>query len=196
MAEPITLALRGPGGEPVDLWRTLTSHGFFDLPPLRVDEDARTLDVTLRPARGAPRRVRIRAGAPGTALVEPLGRGTVSAAARTALATGGAHVLRLDQDLSAFYAKAAEDPDLAWVTSGAGRMLRSPTVWEDVVKTVCTVFGFLAPRVALLTGSDCRRISLSGVPPPCPGRRAQRERARARRSTGSSRPPLPARTPT
>lgn len=138
MAEPITLALRGPGGEPVDLWRTLTSHGFFDLPPLRVDEEARTLDVTLRTGRGAPRRVRIRAGASGTALVEVLGPKTVSPATRAALATGAAHVLRLDPDLSAFYAKAAADPDLDWVRSGAGRMLRSPTVWEDVVKTVCT----------------------------------------------------------
>jgi 3-methyladenine DNA glycosylase/8-oxoguanine DNA glycosylase len=134
----ITLALRGPGGEPVDLWRTLTSHGFFDLPPLRVDEEARTLDVTLRLPRGKPRRVRVRAGRPGSALVEPLGGGAPSAAARDALTAGVAHVLRLDQDLSGFYAKAAEDPDLAWVTSGAGRMLRSPTVWEDVVKTVCT----------------------------------------------------------
>ncbi|MGE5226834.1 MAG: DNA-3-methyladenine glycosylase family protein [Planctomycetaceae bacterium] len=134
----ITLALRGPGGEPVDLWRTLTSHGFFDLPPLRVDEAARTLDVTLRPPRGKPRRVRVRAGRPGSAVVEPLGGGAPSAAARDALTAGVAHVLRLDQDLSGFYAKAAEDPDLAWATSGAGRMLRSPTVWEDVVKTVAT----------------------------------------------------------
>jgi N-glycosylase/DNA lyase len=30
------------------------------------------------------------------------------------------------------------DDQLAWVTRGAGRMLRSPTVFEDVVKTVCT----------------------------------------------------------
>ena len=51
---------------------------------------------------------------------------------------GAAHVLRLDQDLSPFYLRAAEDPDLAWATRGAGRMLRSPTVFEDVVKTVCT----------------------------------------------------------
>jgi N-glycosylase/DNA lyase len=51
---------------------------------------------------------------------------------------GVRHVLRLDADLSGFYAKAAEDPDLRWVAAGAGRMLRSPTVFEDVVKTICT----------------------------------------------------------
>jgi N-glycosylase/DNA lyase len=48
------------------------------------------------------------------------------------------HVLRLDADLSPFYATAAADPDLAWVVSGAGRMVQSPTVFEDVVKTICT----------------------------------------------------------
>lgn len=47
-------------------------------------------------------------------------------------------MLRLDEDLSGFYALAKADPDLAWATRGAGRMLRSPTVFEDVVKTLCT----------------------------------------------------------
>jgi N-glycosylase/DNA lyase len=47
-------------------------------------------------------------------------------------------MLRLDDDLSAFYERAADDPDLAWVTAGAGRMMRSPTVFEDLVKTICT----------------------------------------------------------
>jgi 3-methyladenine DNA glycosylase/8-oxoguanine DNA glycosylase len=32
----------------------------------------------------------------------------------------------------------AEDGELAWAADGAGRMIRSPTVFEDVIKTVCT----------------------------------------------------------
>ena len=51
---------------------------------------------------------------------------------------GVRHVLRLDHDLSGFYAKAEHDPDLAWAATGAGRMLQGPSVFEDVVKTVCT----------------------------------------------------------
>jgi N-glycosylase/DNA lyase len=47
-------------------------------------------------------------------------------------------MLRLDEDLSPFYRVAAADPGLGWVAVGAGRMLRSPTVFEDVVKTICT----------------------------------------------------------
>ena len=34
---PIEIRLRGPGGEPVDLWRTLVSHGFHDLAPASID---------------------------------------------------------------------------------------------------------------------------------------------------------------
>jgi len=134
----IELPLRGPGGEPVDLWRTLVSHGFHDLPPLAIDGDARSLDVTLRVPRGKPRRIRISTGGRTRAVVEVLGGPAVSASTRAALAAGAARVLHLDHDLSGFYAKAAGDPDLAWVRAGAGRMLRSQTVFEDVVKTLCT----------------------------------------------------------
>ena len=136
--DPIELQLRGPGGERVDLWRTLISHGFHDLAPMAIDEAARSLELTLRIPRGVPRRVRIAPGNRGAAHVEILGGARTSTATRDAIARGAARVLRLDQDLSAFYALAAADPELAWVTAGAGRMLRSPTVWEDVVKTLCT----------------------------------------------------------
>lgn len=48
------------------------------------------------------------------------------------------YVLRLDDDLSPFYEMAARDPELLWVTRGAGRMVRGATVFEDVIKTLCT----------------------------------------------------------
>jgi 3-methyladenine DNA glycosylase/8-oxoguanine DNA glycosylase len=134
----IEIRLRGPGGEPVDLWRTLNSHGFAELPPLALDEATRTLGLTVRPRRGAPRRIRIASGQHGFARVELLRGESPTASLLDQVRRAAAHVLRLDQDLSGFYAIAANDPSLAWVCTGAGRMLRSPTVWEDVVKTVCT----------------------------------------------------------
>jgi N-glycosylase/DNA lyase len=129
--------LVGPADEPVDLARTLGSHGFAELAPLRPDEAVGTLELTIRPRRGRPRRARVGPGPPGRARVEILGP---SAGTRVAadVEAGVRHVLRLDQDLSGFYARAASDPELSWVTSGAGRMLRGPTAFEDVVKTVCT----------------------------------------------------------
>jgi 3-methyladenine DNA glycosylase/8-oxoguanine DNA glycosylase len=131
----VELELKGAGGEPVDLWRTLSSHGVADLPPNVIDEDARTLETTLSLPRNRARTIRIRAGKPGRVLVEGERIG-VSDAPVVTQATR--HILRLDADLSAFYEAARKDPDLDWVLAGAGRMLRSPTVFEDVVKTICT----------------------------------------------------------
>lgn len=138
----LTLELRAPGGEPVDLWRTLVSHGFAGLSPTVLDEEHRSLALTLRVPGGRPRRIRVsedpRKSTPGGgARLEILGPRPGPKVVRAVL-EGAAHVLRLDQNLSAFYHRAGEDPELAWAARGAGRMLRSPTVFEDVVKTVCT----------------------------------------------------------
>jgi 3-methyladenine DNA glycosylase/8-oxoguanine DNA glycosylase len=130
-------ALRGAEGEPVDLRRTIASHGLVELPPMFVEDDGRTLEVTFRVGEGRPRTVRISAGRPGHGVVEVKGRRPGERQADAILA-GVRHILRLDQDLSGFYGAAAEDPHLSWACSGAGRMVRSPTVFEEVVKTICT----------------------------------------------------------
>lgn len=127
------LALVGAGGEPVDLPRTIDSHGLVDLPPFRPSDDRRSLEATLRLGRSGPRTLRVSAARRGHALVEAEGRAPRAAALGTV-----AHVLRLEDDLSPFYARAAQDPALSWATRGAGRIVRSQTVFEDVVKTICT----------------------------------------------------------
>ena len=134
---PAELRLVGAGGEPVDFRRTVASHGLADLPPIRLDPDSRWLEATLPLPGGRPRTVHVAEGAPGTAVVTPSGR-PPSPRQQAAILAAVAHVLRLDEDLSGFYALAKEDAELAWATRGAGRMIRSPTVFEDVVKTICT----------------------------------------------------------
>jgi 3-methyladenine DNA glycosylase/8-oxoguanine DNA glycosylase len=129
------LLLRGAGGEPVDFARTIVSHGVAELPPNRVELAARTLETTLPVPRGA-RTVRMieRSGKLQIELVA----GSVGASAREALKQTVAHMFRLDEDLSGFYTLVDRDGDLSWCALGAGRMLRAPTVFEDVVKTICT----------------------------------------------------------
>ncbi len=134
---PLELALVGGGGEKVDLWRTFLSHGLADLPPMRVDEEARSFETTLAGNGGRPRTVRVSPGRVGYAHVRVVGRAPAAKSVAPLLAAVR-HVLRLDEDLSEFYALAAVDPELAWAVNGAGRMIRSPTVFEDVVKTICT----------------------------------------------------------
>lgn len=128
--------LVGAGGEGVDLARTFRSHGVASLPPMRMDDEALVFEVTLSADGIGPRTVRVRRGRPGFGLAsaagglpEPVGEDLLAAVK---------HVLRMDEDLSPFYAMAAGDPDLSWATDGAGRMVRSPTVFEEVVKTICT----------------------------------------------------------
>lgn len=148
MTRVATIELRGAGGEPVDLRRTLLSHGVADLPPMVVDGDGRGATVTLATAEG-PRTVRLSEAGPGPVVDAAPGASSVeietadarpplddrSAAAITASVR---RMLCLDDDLSGFYAACADDPALAWACGGAGRLLRSPTVFEDVIKTVCT----------------------------------------------------------
>jgi 3-methyladenine DNA glycosylase/8-oxoguanine DNA glycosylase len=130
------LTLRGGGGEPVDWKRTLSSHGVATLVPNRVDTDAWTLSTTLstgpRDAHGV-QMSEVRPGVVGATV-----RGEVAVGKRRRLLALCRHMLRLDDDLSRFYKLAQADPELAWVTAGGGRMLCSPTVFEDVVKTICT----------------------------------------------------------
>ncbi len=122
----------------MDFARTLLSHGVADLPPNVIADDGSSLQTVLR-AADRPWLIVLTPGKPGAARVRtPAGAPVPSAAARVELLAALRHMLRLDEDLSPFYLAAAGDPLLAWVVSGAGRMLRSPTVFEDVVKTICT----------------------------------------------------------
>jgi len=143
------LKLRGAGGEPVLLARTLASHGVASLPPSKIDEQTWTLEVTLPVPRGA-RTVRVAPGRKGYARVELLGR-PVSDRIRNALLAELRHMFRLDEDLSPFYAVAAADEQLAWAALGAGRMLRGGTVFEDVVKTICTTNAAWSGTVRMVT---------------------------------------------
>ncbi len=133
----IEFSLVGPAGERIDLWRTLISHGMTSLPPMSINTETRSLEVVLPNSGRRPRAVRIGSGRPGFGSISVMGRAPGRQAGERLVARVQ-HVLRLKEDLSGFYALASADPDLAWVTSGAGRLIRSETVFEDVIKTVCT----------------------------------------------------------
>ncbi len=158
------VALRGAGGEPVDLTRTIASHGLARLAPFEPLEERAVLRVTLPMSRGLPRIVEISQRQPELAVVRVKGR-AASTALRRELLQRVRHMLALDQDLSGFYAVAGQDPDLSWVTTGAGRMLRSATTFEDVVKTICTTNCAWSATVRMVTALvEHLGVPASGAP--------------------------------
>lgn len=60
-------------------------------------------------------------------------------------------ILNLDEDLSEFYGLIADDPDLSWAAAGAGRMLRTPTVFEAAIKTITTTNVAWSATVRMVT---------------------------------------------
>lgn len=144
------IPLAGAGGEPVDLRRTISSHGLASLPPFEPLDDDTALRVTLPVGDSRARLVVIRESEAGRAAIEVPGRAP-SARVLAELDATVRHVLSLDRDLSGFYELAADDPDLAWAAEGAGRWIRSPTVFEDVVKTICTTNCAWSATVRMVT---------------------------------------------
>lgn len=113
--------------------QTVEGHGWYDLAPFEWDDQNEVLEYTFLASAGGPVTIRISCDRTHL-LIDPgsdIGK-------REALDVA-CRVLRMDEDISGFYAAAADDPDLLWaVRSNAGRLLRSATVFEDVVKSICT----------------------------------------------------------
>ncbi len=130
--------------------RTIISHGWCGLLPFRIDEKqwvlSRALDLkNARPVTvsisGTKRAIRIQSS-------RRLGQ-----SAATKVANDVRHMLRLDDDMSAFYRLLADDADFGWIPiQGAGRLLRSPTVFEDLVKMICTTNCSWALTQKMVTG--------------------------------------------
>jgi 3-methyladenine DNA glycosylase/8-oxoguanine DNA glycosylase len=128
------LPLRGAGGEPISFARTVYSHGCAELPPAVVERSPLAYRRMFRLGKRIVEiAVRERNGRLVAEAARSLGRRD-AAAVRCAIA----RMFRLHDDLSPFYARIANDEMLAWSARGAGRILASPTVFEDVVKTICT----------------------------------------------------------
>jgi N-glycosylase/DNA lyase len=119
-----------------DLRATVLSHGWCRLDPFRYDEAAGVLETVVAVSESRALPLRLYPDAPDLVL-EVLGR--PEAATRRRLAAASARMLNLDLDLSGFHDTARGIDPLAWIAeTGAGRLLRSPTLFEDLVKLVLT----------------------------------------------------------
>jgi 3-methyladenine DNA glycosylase/8-oxoguanine DNA glycosylase len=130
--------------------RTVASHGWYQLLPFALDTDkwqlTRVIDLGAKPPATifmTARKNHVR-----VSTSRPLTKAESGIALRDAR-----HILRLDDDLENFYLATGNDPEFAWIgEQGAGRMLRSPTVFEDLVKMICTTNCSWALTLKMVTG--------------------------------------------
>ena len=117
---------------------TIKSHGWSDLPPFQLDEKETCLKYVFTneylqhpvPAAIYEKDKRL--------TIEISDR-KISRKAEEKILRGVRHILRLDENFGEFYRLTKKIKALEWIEhKNAGRLLRSPTVFEDLIKTVCT----------------------------------------------------------
>ena len=128
----------------------MISHGWSDLLPFEIDQSGWTLTRVLDLGSPTPVTVKI-TGTKRELRINCTGR--LSKAATQKVVRDVRHMFRLDDDMTAFYRVMAAEPEFEWVPrEGAGRLLRSPTVFEDLVKMICTTNCSWALTDKMVTG--------------------------------------------
>lgn len=135
---PHIIRLSLPAPPDFDFTSTLTSHGWVVLSPNIYDKEGNSFSriealpggqVARLTVSSAQNRVRIAVEGPGD-LLSP-DKKYIKEKVR--------HMLRLDEEYSDFYDRCQAHAGVwARLAPGQGRMLRSPSLFEDLVKVICT----------------------------------------------------------
>jgi 3-methyladenine DNA glycosylase/8-oxoguanine DNA glycosylase len=121
---------------PFSLSAIVGSHGWVRLAPFGADAGTGGLVYVDRLDSGQVVKVLIQEASGGVSVEVD---GELSEAEGDQVARRVRWMLGLEQDFSAFYALARDEPKLAHVVGRAqGRLLRCPTLFEDTVKTILT----------------------------------------------------------
>lgn len=130
--------------------RTTISHGWSDLLPFEFDQNSWDLTRVIDLGNTRPATVKV------TATKRELRINTAARLGKSAtekIKADVRHMFRLDDDMSPFYHAMSAAEDFAWIArEGAGRMLRAPTVFEDLVKMICTTNCSWALTSKMVTG--------------------------------------------
>jgi len=130
--------------------RTVISHGWSELLPFEFDQAGWELKRVLDLEHSDPVTVTIKAS---KQKLEIDSSRKLSKRAIDKVARDVRHMLRLDEDMRGFYREMGAAPEFEWIVQqGAGRLLRSPTVFEDLVKMICTTNCAWALTDKMVTG--------------------------------------------
>jgi len=126
-----------PAHKPFNFLSVVNSHGWRQLAPFSYDEEVDTLCYVLRLSNSRVLELKFRDGAPADGVLVESEK--LEAGERREVTQKVSWIFGLDLDFSRFYAAARGEPKLAHAKKFAhGRLLRSPTLFEDVIKTILT----------------------------------------------------------
>jgi len=141
-----------------NFWNTVWSSGWCGLAPFSFDEERRALSRVQRLASGKIVNATMMERRKGVLTIRVESREELGEADAEEVEEVVEGCLRLDEDLSSLYALLGGYPEFSWVEETcAGRTIRSPTVFEDVVKTICSTNCSWALTKAV-AGRLCRRL--------------------------------------
>ncbi len=114
---------------------TVYSHGWCELAPFDLDVEKWRLNYVFRQGNSKK--------PVAVAIFEEAGHIRIDLDAKPAdpekIISGVRHLLRLDDDIEGLYECIVGHEKLSWVVEKrAGRLLRSASVFEDLIKTICT----------------------------------------------------------
>lgn len=125
-----------PARPPFSLNAVVYSHGWARLAPFQVQDGESDLVYIYRTKNGQVVKLIIQETADG---VQIDSTSELDGDQADEIASSVAWMLALDEDFSDFYALAREEPKLSQVErKSQGRLLRSPTLFEDTIKTILT----------------------------------------------------------
>ncbi len=117
---------------------TIYSHGWSELLPFELDEEKWRLSYVFS-GKGFQKPISAHVYSTGKFIKIEFADESLSQTEKETVRKKVKHILRLDEDFSEFYKLTKRNKDFAWIAENkVAQLMRSPTVFEDLVKTVCT----------------------------------------------------------
>jgi len=143
--DPMRMTLKAH--HPFSLYSTVRSHGWWQLAPFSFEANPPVLGYVLQLVSGKVVELNISEITDGVRVET---KSSMTSREKKGVKETVTWMLALDRNFSSFYALARNEPKLAQMEEKAqGRVLRSPTLFEDVIKTILTTNTFWAATIRM-----------------------------------------------